>query len=130
MSRQDLVIRTATVANVPLGRFQRGSGGDLTATGHKAWNGGIGEVERGGRKTQSNIVLARENTGSPTLAQLRAWVNQPARIHRTPADDTGNPRLAEQVEYTGRLLEVRADDADTMNDGDIEMIELEFGVDT
>lgn len=130
MSRVDTVIWTATLANVPLGAFQRGSGGDLTATSHKAWNGGTGETERGGRRTQSNIVLARENDGNPSVAWLRGKINQAARIHRTPADDTGNPRLAEQVEYTARLLEVRTDDADRMNDGDIEMVELEFGLDT
>lgn len=130
MSRVDRVIWTVSIAGVPLGQMQTGSGGDLTAASHKAWNGGLGETERGGKKTQSNIVLSRENTGSPSLAWLRGQVNGSASIHRTPADDDGNPRLSEQVQYTGRLLEVRPMDADTMNDGDVETYELGFGVDT
>lgn len=129
MSRVDTVIWTATVAGQPLGVFQTGAGGELTATGHKAWNGGTGEVERGGRKGQSNITLTRENTGNPSALWLRGQINAPARIHRTPADDTGNPRMAEQIEYTGRLLRVSLADADRMNEGDVEMLTLEFGVD-
>jgi hypothetical protein len=130
MSRQDTTIWTVTIDGTPLGRVQRGAGGETSATGHKGWNGGIGEVERGGRKTTSNITLARENNGNPSVAWLRSKINTRCSVHRTPADDDGNPRLAEQIPYTGKLLNVRLDDADTMNDGDIEMWEIEIGVDT
>lgn len=129
MSRIDTVIWTATLAGVPLGTFQTGAGGELSATGHKAWNGGTGEVERGGRKGQSNITLTRENDGNPTAAWLRGQINAAAKIHRTPADDTGNPRMAEQVEFTGRLLRVALSDADRMDEGAVEMVTLEFGLD-
>lgn len=130
MSRQDTVIWTVTIDGSPLGRVQRGSGGELSATSHKAWNGGIGEKERGGRKTTSNITLGRENDGNPTIPWLQSKINASVVVHRTPADDDGNPRLSEQVARNGKLLNVRYDDADTMNEGDVEFWEIEIGLDT
>jgi hypothetical protein len=130
MSRQDTAIWTASIDGTPIGQAQRGSGGETTATGHKGWNGGLGETERGGRKTTSDIELVYEVTGSPSLPYLRGAINHPASVHFTPRDDDGNPRMAEQVQYTGRVLGVSWDDTDTMNEGDILFATVTVGVNT
>src|SRR3954447_8796565 len=129
MSRVDTVIWTVTIDNTPLGRVQTGPGGGLTATSHKAWNGGIGESERGGRKGRADITLPRENNGNPPVAWLESKVNKRCRVHRTPADDDGNPRMAEQLERTGTLLGVTTADADTMDEGAVEMWTITIGLD-
>lgn len=130
MARQNTAIWTVTVNGTPLGRVERGAGGELQSPSHKGWNGGIGEVERGGRPTTTNITLSRENNGNPNYEWLRAQINKPCTVHYTPADDDGNPRLADQIPWNGRLLNVRIDDSDVMNEGDIERWEIEIGVDT
>jgi hypothetical protein len=129
MSRVDTVIWTATIDGTPIGRVQTGAGGGLTATSHKAWNGGIGEVERGGRRGRPDITLSRENDGDPTVVWLESKVNKRVSVHRTPADDDGNPRMAEQMARTGVLLGVTVDDSDTMNEGDVEMWTITIGLD-
>lgn len=129
MSRVDTVIWTATIDGTPIGRVQTGGGGGLTATSHKAWNGGTGETERGGRKGRADITLTRENDGNPTVAWLESKVNKRVKVHRTPADDDNNPRMAEQLERNGTLLGVSLPDADTMNEGDVEMWTITIGLD-
>lgn len=130
MSTQDKGIWTLTIDATPLGRVQRGSGGETTATGHKGWNGGVGEVERGGRKTTSDIVLGREITGNPSLPWLRTMINHPAKVHFTPADADNNPMMNDQVVYNGRVLGITWDETDAMNEGDILMWSVTIGVDT
>lgn len=132
MARQDQILTTASLDGVYLGEFQTFSGGDFTAPSVKATRGaGRGEIERGGRQTTGNVTIGREDDGAVSLNWLRTRRGKGRMVvHRTPLDDDGNPRMADQIVYTGKLLEVRPGDGDTLSDSQLDNFELEMGCDT
>lgn len=131
MARKDLVRTTVSVDGQPLGEFRSFSGGELTSADIKSVRGaGLTEIARGGRQTVGNVTVAREDDGSVDLKALAAKRGKgKMTVTRTPLDDDNNPRSAQAITYTGKLLRVTPGEGDAQSDTDLDEFELEMSCD-
>ncbi len=131
MARRDLVKTTVVVDGRNLGVFRTFTGGELTSADVKSVNG-AGQVERarGGRQTVSNVTVGREDDGAIDLKALAHRRGKAAMsVTRTPLDDDLNPRSAEAITYTGKLLAVNPGEGDAGSDSEIDEFTLEMSCD-
>src|SRR5215471_5040468 len=95
-TRQDTFIIRVELNHVPMGIWDKKTGGALDSDDVKYYPGGMADpISLGGKRTTDNVTLQRNYDRVDDHTHIQAWIDAVGKglvsIHQTPMDADKNP---------------------------------------